>query len=619
MKPLITLFGLLRRNIMKEFKEFINEINTDKPIESIITFFIDNEWFGETIRKENGKIMLSDDQIERFTKNLSTFLDDNEDSIYERFKDKLPETYRLFNNFLSETEVDEESKYHIIDFMLYRLSKELFFYTDNEMEELLSDATFELIKAHGDILTFFIAWLKLNHKTVYQKDYVLNKRYTMDIQNEAYDFDDYINLLYYLFSEEYIEDNEMFRKAAESKNYTDTWLYLALHFIRPLRMTDMERIYHPTLPYSSEEVIEKIKNDEFSDNDARYVLLSITKRMSWLPLTPNKTASASNVTPISFDIPTSCETLIGKLFALAQAHRNLIGTPDAPIVRKVSTYQEINRYMGEEIGELFLNNDFRSRSATKSFLQDIYMVADENIPADDSGYHVKGYYLAAYVRSHKGSYGHIASTTFEYLKDAKFNKLTPEFVAFELLERGVFSFMSSMLLKMAVGEKFDDLSPRNQTSIIKLVDLSPKEIETVVNTVDKGMLFAKDTLYSLITEETDILTVLHRIGSGEAFSKQRECLCLMSALEKLCPYANKRNCVGCKYEISTRSTLFLLIEEYNRIRNLYSSTKDTLEKAKYRKILIDIIAPQMDEMLCTIRENYGEDVFMDYERLIKSS
>lgn len=481
------------------------------------------------------------------------------------------------------------------------------------------NATFELIKAHGDIFTFFIAWLKLNHKTAYQKDYVLNKRYTMDIQNEAYDFDDYISLLYYLFSEDYIENNEMFRKAAESKNYTDTWLYLALHFIRPLRMTDMERIYHPILPYSSEEVIEKIKNDEFSDNDARYVLLSITKRMNWLPLTPNKTASSSDVIPISFDIPTSCETLIGKLFALAQAHRKQAGTPDAPIVRKVSTYQEINRYMGEEIGGLFLNNDFRSRSATKSFLQDIYMVADENIPADGSGYHVKGYYLAAYVRSHKGSYGHIAATTFEYLKDAKFNKLTPEFVAFELLERGVFSFMSSMLLKMTVGEKFDDLSPRNQTNIIKLVDLSPKEIETVVNTVDRGMQFAKETIYSLITEETDILSVLHRIGSGEAFSKQSECLCLMSALEKLCPYATKRNCIGCKYEISTRSTLFLLIEEYNRIRNLYSSTKDTLEKAKYKNILLDVIAPKMDEMLCAIRENYEEEIFMDYEKLIKEN
>ena len=35
---------------------------------------------------------------------------------------------------------------------------------------------------------------------------------------------------------------------------------------------------------------------------------------------------------------------------------------------------------------------------------------------------------------------------------------------------------------------------------------------------------------------------------------------------------------------------FLLIEEYNRIRNLYSSTKDTLEKAKYKNILLDVIA-----------------------------
>lgn len=51
------------------------------------------------------------------------------------------------------------------------------------------------------------------------------------------------------------------------------------------------------------------------------------------------------------------------------------------------------------------------------------------------------------------------------------------------------------------------------------------------------------------------------------------------------------------------------------IRNLYSSTKDTLEKAKYKNILLDVIAPKMDEMLCAIRENYGEEIFMDYEIL----
>ena len=441
----------------------------------------------------------------------------------------------------------------------------------------------------------------------------------MDIQKQAYSFDDYIQLLYYLFVDDYIQDNNMLQKAAESKNYTDTWLYLALHFIRPLRLTDMERIYHPLLPYSAEEVLEKIKNNSFTNNDARGVLLSITKRMSWLPLTPNKTESSGNIVPIAFDIPTSCEVLIGKLFALAQAHRNIIGKPEEPIIRKISTYQEISRYMGEEIGDLFLHNDFRSRSATKSFLQDICMIADENESLEGNEIHVKGYYLAALARSHKGSYGDFAQTTFEYLKDAKLNNLTPEFVAFELLERGVFSFMASLLLKMALGEKFNRLTPQKQTKIIKTMDLSPKEIESVVTIVDNNRQVAQKLLNELITDETDILSVLHRIGSGEAFSKQGDCSCLMSALQKSCPYGQKRLCIGCEYDICTRSTLFLMVTEYNRIKNLFLSSEDSLEKAKYKNILQNIVLPKMDEMLTTIRELYGEDVFNDYETLIKEN
>jgi hypothetical protein len=276
--------------------------------------------------------------------------------------------------------------------------------------------------------------------------------------------------------------------------------------------------------------------------------------------------------------------------------------------------------MGEEIGELFLYNDFRSRSATKSFLQDICMVADEDALAEDSGgFHVKGYYLAALARSHKGSYGKLAQTTFEYLKDAKLNKLTPEFVAFELLERGVFSFMATMLLKMAAGQKFDRLSPHNRTKIIKTMDLNPKEIETVVSVVDKGVTAAQKALSSLITEETDVLTALHRIGAGEAFSKQRDCSCLLSALRKVCPYDEKRNCVGCTYEISTRSTMFLLVSEYNRITDLYHAADNSLEKAKYKNLLVKVVIPKMDEILSVIRELYGEDAFMNYETLIKEN
>ena len=610
--------------MMKEFKEFISDFQTEKTMESIVAFFVDNDWFGETLVKDRGKILLTDEQVERFGNVLNTFLGGTKETLFSEFSMRFRETYRLFQGFIEERNerketIDSETRYHLVDFMQHRLEKDLFLYKDIEVENLLFHATFELIKAHGDVLTYFLAWMRLNHKTAYQTDYLMNKRYTMDIQNEAYSFDEFIQLLYYLFAEEYIQNNDMFRKAAESKNYTDTWLYLALHFIRPLRLTDMERIYHPKLPYDAEEVLERIKNDTFTNNEAKGVLLTITNLMQWLPLRSHKTEGSDNVVPIVFELPTSCETMIGKLFALAQAHREIAGTPDEPIIRKISTYQEIRRYMGDEIGDLFLHSDFRSRSATKSFLQDICMIADENTSDELEGFHVKGYFLAALARSHKGAYGEFAHTTFEYLKDAKLGKLTPEMVAFELLERGVFSFMASTLLKMAVGDDFEKLSPQNQTKIIKTMDLSPREIESIVTVVDNSMVAARKAVRELITDEVDILTVLHRIGSGEAFSKQRSCSCLMTALRKPCPYGERRLCVSCGYDISTRSTMFEMITEYNRLNGLYIAAGNALEKAKYKNIIKNVVLPKMSEMLSAIRELYGEEAYRDYEALIKEN
>lgn len=63
----------------------------------------------------------------------------------------------------------------------------------------------------------------------------------------------------------------------------------------------------------------------------------------------------------------------------------LDGSQDQPLIKKITTYKEISRYMGDDIGDLFLESDFRSRSATKSYLQMIYMIGDE-ILAEDNDY-----------------------------------------------------------------------------------------------------------------------------------------------------------------------------------------------------------------------------------------
>lgn len=612
---------------MIDLKDYIDDMirNAAIPekavVKDMVAFLVDNDWFGRKPAYSDGQGLLNDQQVSLFTPPLQTFLSTPKHSDYliSRMDEMFPLTARQLVDFCEEEDFPEDIRFYLADFLLYRLQKDLVLYNDAELSEFLSYATMDLTKAHGDCLTFFMAWLRATTKTAYHRDYMMEKRYTMDIQNQAYDFSEYLELLYFLFNEDYIEDNEMYRQAAESKNYTDTWLYLSIHFICSLRYTDLQRIYHPILPYSPEEILQKIAEDTFTENDARMVLLSITTRMSLLPFTPNKTDAASGIGAVKFHIPTSCEIHFGKLFALAEAHRQLDGSVDTPIIRKISTYSEISRYMGEEIGELFLESDFRSRSATKSYLQSIYMLADDILEEENEGLSVKGYILAALARSHKGSYGEFANTTFEYLKDAKLSGLTPEFVAFELLERGIFSFIPSLLLKMITGNGYAKLPVSKQTALVKELNLRPREIEAIVSTVSKGSRQAELVVKEMISNETDILTALHRIGSGEAYSKQPECLCLLPAINRQCPFPTKRQCVVCQYEISTKSTFYLMINEFNRMYALYQKTDERDEKARYRKLLQTVILPKMDEMLQCIRETYGEEAFRQYEKLIKEN
>ena len=610
---------------MIDLKMFINDMIkratvADKATaEVIVTFLEDNDWFSMPPSYKDQQVLLTKEQVKRFTPPLLYFLCNKRDSstLLGMLENKFSLTHDCLQKFFAEEDIPESVRFVIADFLLFHLKKDVLLYTNNDASALVKTAANELTKFHGDVFTMFLAWLRANKKTRYNMDFVMEKRYSTTDTNGAYEFDEYLNLMYFLYNEDYIIENDMYARAAESKNFTDTWLYISLHFICSLRYTDLSRIYHPDIEGTPEDVIRRIQNDEFSDNEARLVLLSVTGRMSMLPFTPNKTATKNGIGSVKFHIPTSCEAHFGKLFALAEAHWRLVGRTDEPLIRKITTYEDITRYMGEEIGELFLESDFRSRSATKSYLQVVYLLSDEVL--GEKGPRLKGYILAALARSHKGSYGEFAATTFEYLKDAKLSGLTPEFVAFELLERGVLSSISSMLLKMITGEKYNDLSVKNQTALIKAVGLTPLEIENTAAMIVQCSRNAKQVAQEVFSSGTDILTALHNLGNGDAFSKEPDCLCLRTALGCNCPYAERRQCVGCQYEISTKSTFFLMVSEYNRYYDLFSKVSDPLEKNKYKKLATEVALPKLAEMLTAIRENYGEVAFRKYENFLKEN
>lgn len=595
--------------------------------QKLIAFLEDNQWFDQKPSVEQGKVMLSFEQVELFTAPLLEFFKTDEDTkhikIISLLTKKFPETSEKFNEFVEEAKVSKETVFYVADFLLYYLKKDLFLMSDSEVSALLTQATNKMIKAHGDTLTFFLSWLKANYRTVYRNEYVMKNRYTMEESNMAYDFDEYLQLLYYLFNEDYIRDNEMYSAAARSKNYADTWLFLSLHFICSLRTTDMLRIMHPFLPDSPCNILKDIEEGNFSEAHARSVLLSINTRLCVLPLTPNKTAAHQNVSQVKFIVPETCEVHIGILFALCEAHRCNQAIPDeTPLIRRISDYDRISRYMGDDIGSLFLESNFRSRSANKSYLQAVYMLSDDILEDQRNDLTMRGYTLASLARSHKGQYSQFAQTTAIYLKDAKTSGLTPEFVAKELFERGVLSFIPSMLLKMITDGAYKELSFENQTQLIQTLNLSPREVESTVSLTMTAKHKSEKVIHELLTSqvsEEDILAILHRIATGEAFSKQAESLCLLSAIRKVCPYDSRAQCIGCQYEIKTKSTMFLLASEFKRLKLLHDSASSELEKRKYKVLITETVLPCLDEVLTCLKEVYGEEVFRAYESVIKET
>ncbi|HFH7341543.1 TPA: hypothetical protein ACGMTA_000931 [Streptococcus agalactiae] len=594
---------------------------TIKHREKVSGFLLDNEWFGVSINLDDYTISEKDAEV--LKNHIKDYLTTPPGikSIEGIFSKKFPSTSELFVQFAEEEKLSETNRFYLLDFLAYYLTKDLFLYSDAEVETLVEVATEVLTKSQGNILIQFIKWLLNKGVTRYRVSFEMTKRYTIESANGAYELDEYLGLMYYLFNENYIIKNDMLCKAANSKNYADTWLYLGLHFICALRSTDLERLGHPKLTREPLEVLEAVVDGTWSSSEARRTLLSITTRLTYLNLTPNKTKNASNVAQLKFHVPESCQVLIGTLLAICEAHFQLQIPYNAenPLIRQIKTYEKITSYMGEEIGNLFLERNFSSRSANKSYLQSVAMLADD-VLEEKSELNIKGYFLAALARSHKGDFNEFAQTTTTYLKDAQLGQLKPEMVAKELFERGVLSMIPSMLLTIVTRGKYKKLSPSQQTQMIKSLDLTPIEIEKTLELSIRADSRSQQALKTLVENNVDpeqLLTICHRIGNGEAFSKQGESMCLLSALGKLCSYDDRQHCVGCQYELQTKSTLLLLIGEFNRLNKQYQKLKNELERGKVRAILEKQIKPCLTEMLQALSEQYGEAVLSDYEDIIK--
>src|SRR5699024_5058416 len=153
------------------------------------------------------------------------YYDEQEKSEYltEQLANIMPKTAKLLSKYFKSNKIDYKSRHNLADFLLSFLPGELAESTDLEISSLMEKGYEVLRKVNGEILADFINWTHTKEKTIYQKLYFMGKYANRTEESSAYDPDNYLAILYHLYNSEYIAENDMYSRAAESKNYTATW------------------------------------------------------------------------------------------------------------------------------------------------------------------------------------------------------------------------------------------------------------------------------------------------------------------------------------------------------------------------------------------------------------
>jgi hypothetical protein len=169
---------------------------------------------------------------------------------------------------------------------------------------------------------------------------------------------------------------------------------------------------------------------------------------------------------------------------------------------------------------------------------------------------------------------------------------------------------SAVLLEIYAGDKYRLLPVTAQTRLIGEIGIAPPQIEWLASMAERAFAKSRATVNSILQNphnvKQNIGDILQNIASGNAPSRHDGCLCLMTAAGLSCPYSDRDSCIGCGYEIYTKTAMHTLMGEYIRLSELKKSSMHT-EARRYGTILEQAVLPAISEILCAAKYFYKEN------------
>ena len=382
--------------------------------DALLEFMDMNEWFGHAPVFQ-GKDAFVDsvddfrDQLELWLRAYKKTGDEKIRLMLEAYDEVLPDTCDRISAFILDPSIKKSKcAYKMVDFILSTVTRELVLYTQEELDELISEANKEMTLM---LMKLFDAFMNYEYKGIRLStwNYRFESHQLVKQNREAYSLNQFAGMACAVFDQRFWDEQNLIEKACSRRRYADLWLYTAMLFMGAIRCGDYKRLPIPQLPYEGNEVRRKIIEGEYTDKEARMVTEEFLFRLQMLPKKPHKRRRYQWTSTLKIQIPESLRQPMGVIMSISLSFRE----KDDPFVGTASDPVDVKSFFGDKFAEQ-VTVKIHSRRANKSYLQGIAVEGD-----DETG-RPKGYMLASLARSHKCSLGGLSDVTDIYLQDAAF-------------------------------------------------------------------------------------------------------------------------------------------------------------------------------------------------------
>lgn len=554
-----------------------------------------NGWF-----QEDGTIIVTD--REDYTYKTRLWLESyglkQEEKLALLFKagrERYPETCEAYQAFFkNEPGKRLLDRLAVMDFVLSEIKKEIMQYTEEELQPVIA-RTKDFLTTEQTRLFLASLYSMERYGLHLAYRYEPGLRQSVHPRNDAYSAYDYAKMAYYVFNEDSWKEKNTLEAAAGAKRYASVWLFTALHFVCAIRAKDMAALPAPDLWQEPDTVRSSILAGRFSGREAQNLCSEWLFKIDAMGKMPGKTARYG-VPDIKVMIPATLREPFGVILGLAASWYR----EGEPFITDRAEARSVTVLFGKEFRETAGKLRFQTRRANKAFLQGL-----ESVPGEGK---IQGYMLAALARSHKGGIGTLADTTMAYLKDENFTGYTPEFIAREMFERGIFGFVPVLMLEAYRKEDFRALGVRRQTELIRWIGMEPVYLEGIARTVSDAMERARKAVGDLFAAEEDAEALgkaIQKVASGMAPAKQEEILCVRAACGMGCHAPDRASCIGCGCEIYTQGILHVLLDEYRELLNKKKAA-EAPEARRIGNLILAGVLPVIGQFLTTIQELYPD-------------